>query len=232
MELWTAFTIGLVGSLHCIGMCGPIALALPYQAKSKWRIAGNTLLYNFGRVVTYSLMGVVIGLIGKGLFMAGYQSILSIVLGVILLIIALFSIQVESKLLSVPIINRLSFRLKSKLGSLLKAHFTSSIFLIGILNGLLPCGLVYMAIAGAVSTGSIMNAMFYMVLFGMGTIPMMLSLSLAGHLVSIRLRNFLRKLVPVFLVFFAILFISRGLHFDVPIDLRLWQDMQNVPMCH
>jgi sulfite exporter TauE/SafE len=83
---WTAFTMGLVGSLHCVGMCGPIALALPYQNGSRWRAASNVLLYNLGRISVYALLGAVIGFLGKGLFLTGLQSYFSIGLGRIALV--------------------------------------------------------------------------------------------------------------------------------------------------
>lgn len=232
MELWTAFTIGLVGSLHCIGMCGPIALALPYQGGNRWTAAGNLFLYNTGRVVTYSLLGALIGLVGKGLFISGFQSHLSIGLGIFLLLVAIFSINVESKLQKIPAIGRLNNWVKRNLAKLLHSNGPRPLFLIGLLNGLLPCGLVYVGVAGAVTMGSILSGMAYMALFGLGTIPMMWGASLAGQLIDVKWRNRMRKLAPAFLVFFALLFIFRGLNFDVPVDLRFWENLQEAPMCH
>ena len=232
MEWWTAFTIGLVGSLHCIGMCGPIALALPYQGRLRWQAAGNVLLYNLGRVVTYSLLGGVIGLFGKGLFLAGFQRQASIGLGVALLLIAVFSINVESQLLRLPVMRRLNTWVQTKLRRLLGAGGAGALFGIGLLNGLLPCGLVYVAIVGAVTTGGVPHAMAYMGLFGLGTIPLMMGTALAGQFIKLSWRQRLRKLLPVFLIGFALLFIFRGLNFDVPIDLRFWQEMDEIPMCH
>ncbi len=232
MALWTAFTIGLFGSLHCIGMCGPIAMSLPYQAPTKLKVAGNALLYNFGRIVTYGALGAIIGLLGQGVFFAGMQRWLAIVMGILLLVIALFSVNVESKMLSLPLLDRFYFQLKSKLGTLVKERSQSSLFWLGILNGLIPCGLVWLAIVGAVSTGSMVDGMAYMMLFGLGTLPLMMVASLAGSWAGLRFRNFFKKLVPVFLMFFAILFIFRGLNFYIPPDFNIWEAMQYVPMCH
>lgn len=231
MELWTAFTVGLVGSLHCIGMCGPIALALPYQGRNKVMAAANVLLYNFGRIFTYSLLGVVIGLFGKGLFLAGFQSYVSIGLGVLLLLVALFSINIESRILSISLFQRFNFWVKNSLARLLKKNNLRSLFLIGILNGFLPCGLVYMAIVGAITTGGITHSIAYMALFGLGTIPLMLSTSVLGQFISLKWRMRAKKILPVFLFFFALLFIFRGLNFDLPIDLRFWENAQNPPIC-
>lgn len=232
MELWTAFTIGLVGSLHCVGMCGPIALALPYQGELRRQAAGNVLLYNLGRVLTYSVLGAVIGLFGRGLFLAGFQQQVSIGLGIALLLIALFSINVESQLLRIPAVQRINAWVKRQLGRLLNRSGAGALFGIGLLNGLLPCGLVYVAVVGAVTTGGVLHSMAYMGLFGLGTIPLMLATAMAGQFIDLRWRQRLRKLLPVFLVGFALLFLFRGLNFDVPIELRFWQEMDNVPMCH
>lgn len=232
MALWTAFTMGLLGSLHCVGMCGPIALSLPYQGTRRWAAAGNVLLYNTGRVVTYTLLGSIIGLAGKGFFLAGAQSYISIGLGVFLLIVALFSIDVENRILQIPFMQRLNGWVKSQLGKLLRGGGRERLFLIGALNGLLPCGLVYVAIVGAVSTGAVWNSAFYMAAFGLGTIPLMMATALAGQFINLEWRVRLRKLLPAFLIGFAILFILRGLNFDVPLEFRFWEDMQNAPMCH
>jgi sulfite exporter TauE/SafE len=230
--LWSAFTIGLLGSLHCIGMCGPIALALPYQGSNRWRAAGNVLLYNTGRIATYSLLGLVIGLLGRGLFLAGFQTYVSIGLGLLLLAVGFFSINVEAKLLRLPALARLNEWVKVRLAAMLRRHNRRSLLLIGMLNGLLPCGLVYMAVAGAVATGGMIEGLAFMALFGAGTIPLMMATALAGQFIDLRLRNHLRRAVPVFLIAFGILFIARGLQFNIPDGFRFWENLQQIPMCH
>ena len=232
MYLWTAFTIGLFGSLHCVGMCGPIALAVGAGSGRKASRIGNMLLYNFGKTLTYALLGGVIGLLGKGIFLAGFQKTLSIATGVLLLTIALFSINVETKLLKIPALNALVFRLKTQLGRLLQNHARPTAFAVGALNGLLPCGLVYLAIVGALGTVGVISGMAYMALFGLGTMPLLLLTGLAGNWAGLRARRFLRKASPVFLVLFALLFLFRGLNFHVPRDFFFWEKMSDVPMCH
>lgn len=229
MYLWTAFTIGLFGSLHCIGMCGPIALAVGGQRRHVW---ANGLLYNLGRTVTYTFIGGLIGLLGKGLFIAGFQKTMSIAIGVALLLIALFSINVETNLLKIGSFNRLIFSLKSGIGRWMERRGLAGTFAVGILNGFLPCGLVYMAVVGALSTGEILSGMAYMALFGLGTLPLMTAASLAGNFASLRFRVIFQKIYPAFLVFFALLFLFRGLNFHVPGDFFFWEKMGDVPMCH
>lgn len=230
--LYTAFIMGLFGSLHCVGMCGPIALALPVQNENRFSMVSKLLLYNFGRTVTYVFLGVLIGLLGEGLFLAGMQKWLSIGLGVFLLIIVLFSINVESRLLNTPIIGRAFLSIKNTLGKLLKNSSFPALFRTGIVNGFLPCGLVYMAIVGAVSMGDLLDSALYMFLFGIGTIPLMLLTATAGHMASIKLRNKIKKLFPIFITALAVLLIYRGIRFDLPDDFSFWEMMQNMPMCH
>lgn len=230
--IWSALAIGFLGSFHCIGMCGPIALSLPYQGRKPLASAANVLLYNLGRAITYGLLGAVIGLVGKGFFLAGAQSYLSMGLGLLLLTVALFSIDMESQLLRVPIISRLNQWVTRQLGRIIGQGGPLRLLGIGVLNGLLPCGLVYVAIVGAIGTGTALQGALYMAAFGLGTLPLMMATALAGQFVPLSWRRSVRKLLPVFLAGFALLFIMRGLNFDVPIDLRFWDNMQDAPMCH
>lgn len=232
MLLWTAFSMGLVGSLHCIGMCGPIALALPFQRGSRLLALGHVLVYNLGRVITYMALGTVIGLAGRGLFLAGMQSWLSIALGILFLVVALFSINLESRVVRLPGIRQLNGWVQKKLGVLLRRQGVFSLLGIGMLNGLLPCGLVYMAVAGAVTAGTAVEGAWFMTMFGLGTIPMMLAIAMLGQFIPVAWRNRIRKLLPLFLVIFALFFLMRGLNFSVPAEIRFWETMQDTPMCH
>ena len=215
MELLAALTLGLIGSFHCIGMCGPIAIALPLT-HSNWisKILGASI-YNIGRALTYGLMGVFFGLLGKGFKLAGLQQWVSIVMGAIMIISVLFPVILRNRAQLDGLINKLVNRLKKSFGNLFKNHSYNSLFLIGLLNGFLPCGLVYMAIAGAVATGEVLNGAMYMVIFGLGTLPVMLSVSLIGNLISTRFRNRIRKFIPVFIVIIGILFILRGMNLGI-----------------
>ncbi len=121
---------------------------------------------------------------------------------------------------------------KARLSRVLGGRSPANLFYIGLLNGLLPCGLVYMAIAGAITTGAPYQSALYMALFGLGTLPLMLLTAVSGQFISLSWRRRLRKLMPLFLAAFALLFIMRGLNFNIPIDFRLWSEMDNQPMCH
>ncbi len=143
--------------------------------------------------------------------------------------IVAFSVNVEQRLLTLPWMDRLYAALRQHLSAMFGKSGWQTHFGIGLLNGLLPCGLVYMAIAGAITSGEVGESIAYMALFGLGTIPLMLTLMLAGQLIGVRSRSRLRKLYPVMLTVMAILFIFRGLRIDLPADITLWADL---PMCH
>ena len=212
MSLWTAFILGLVGSLHCAGMCGPLALALPAAGNTTPGYVLGRLAYNMGRLVTYSLLGIVFGLAGRTFLLAGLQRWVSIGLGVALLI-GLFA---SRKLALWRPITLFVEQLKSRMSGLLRRRSLASLAALGLLNGLLPCGLVYVACAGATATGGILAGASYMAAFGAGTVPMMLTISLFGKLVPISLRLQLRKAIPVCVFLLATLLILRGMFLDIP----------------
>ena len=212
MEFTTAFVLGLVGSLHCAGMCGPLALALPPAGKTATGHAAGRLAYNGGRIVTYCALGLLFGLLGKTLLLAGVQRWLSIALGVALLV-GLFA---SRKLALWRPMARLVERVKARMSFLLRRRSWAALFGLGLLNGLLPCGLVYVAAAGATATGGLVHGAIYMAAFGFGTIPMMLALSLSGRLIPFSLRLRLLKVVPVAVFLLASLLILRGMGLGIP----------------
>lgn len=208
--LWSAFLMGFLGSFHCIGMCGPIVLALPGKGVL-YKVS-----YNIGRTITYAAMGAIIGLIGKSFAMVGWQQNLSIGVGVVMLVIVVFT---KYKHFDLPMsgpLNRLYLFVKKKLGPLLKSKSTFAPIVVGMLNGLLPCGLVYAALFAALSMGSIINSAMYMVAFGLGTIPIMLSLGVFSGFITPTIRTKLNKAVPYFLAALAIILILRGLGLGIP----------------
>jgi sulfite exporter TauE/SafE len=212
MEYWTAFVLGLVGSLHCAGMCGPLALALPSSAKSYSSFVLGRVVYNSGRIVMYCFLGLVFGIIGRTLWLAGLQRWVSIALGGALLLGLLTSRRLA---VSKPLL-ALVEAVKSRMATQLRRRSFLSLGLLGLLNGLLPCGLVYVACAGAVSTGGILAATRYMAAFGAGTVPLTLTISLAGKLVPFSLRLRLSKAIPVSVCLLAALLILRGMSLGIP----------------
>jgi hypothetical protein len=214
--LITAITLGFLGSLHCVGMCGPIALALPVVNNTNISRISGIVLYNIGRVITYGFFGLFFGLLGKSFVIAGYQQALSITLGVIILSIILIPNRYLQK---IPGVNRFfqpAAKIRNALSGLFKTRSYSALFSIGVLNGLLPCGLVYTAVAGAIAMADPLKGSLFMMVFGLGTLPAMLGLTLAGQKISMGLRNTFKKTVPVFVAFMAVLLILRGLNLGIP----------------
>ncbi|MDD5141070.1 MAG: sulfite exporter TauE/SafE family protein [Verrucomicrobiales bacterium] len=212
MDYGIAIALGLLGSLHCAAMCGPLMLALPVPPGGPARFVVGRVTYQLGRIATYCVLGIVAGLVGKSIFLAGFQRWLSIALGVVVLAGFLISKRVA---LSAPVV-RLVAKLKLAMSAQLKQRSFRSLALLGMLNGLLPCGLVYVAMAGAVSRGTIRDGIFYMALFGLGTLPMMLAVSLSRQLFPPALRLKLNGAIPFGVCLLAILLILRGMSLGIP----------------
>jgi hypothetical protein len=216
LALYTAFTIGLVGSLHCVGMCGPIAIALPLGSKSIANRLTGTLLYNFGRIFTYGLLGALFGTIGKGLELAGIQKWISIALGIVMIGWVVFPMIFKKAYSNLNLGGNLVTKLVFRLKKLFLKHSFSNLFLIGFFNGLLPCGLVYVAVAGALNTHDTLTGILYMMTFGLGTLPLLTTVSVAGNLMSSNLKYKLSRILPAFIVMLGIVFILRGLTLGIP----------------
>jgi uncharacterized protein len=213
---WTALILGLAGSFHCIGMCGPIAFVIPVDRSFKTKLFFQIFLYNFGRLISYSFIGLLVGFIGKGLYLAGFQQRLSILMGVIMIALVVIPVTVFNKYnFSKPLYKIIS-KVKLKLGIYLNKKSSKALFLIGFFNGFLPCGLVYIALIGSISTGNVIQGALYMVLFGIGTIPMMTAAVLLGNFVNLSLRKKIQNIIPVFVVIIGLLFILRGLGLGIP----------------
>ncbi len=214
--LYTAFILGLLGSFHCIGMCGPIAFALPLDRSSKSKMLFQTFLYHLGRLITYSLIGILFGFIGRGLFLSGFQQRLSILMGIIMILSVVVPVSVFNKFHITQPLYKVIGKVKQQLGLYLNKKSNKSIFLIGFFNGFLPCGLVYMALMGAIASSNVFQGASYMFLFGIGTIPMMTLAVYAGNILKLSLRNKIQRIIPVFVVIIGLLFILRGLGLGIP----------------
>ncbi len=213
---YTAFILGLLGSFHCIGMCGPIAFVLPLDRSSKSKMIFQTFLYHLGRLLTYSMIGLLFGFIGKGLYLAGFQQRLSILMGVIMILTVIIPVKVFNRFNITKPLYKAIGKIKQQLGIYLNKKSNKSIFLIGFFNGFLPCGLVYMALIGSIASSNAFSGSFYMFLFGLGTVPMMTLTVFAGNILKVSLRNKIQKAIPVFVVIIGLLFILRGLGLGIP----------------
>ncbi len=210
----SAFLVGFLGSFHCAGMCGPIALALPSNHGSGISMIVGRLLYNVGRIVTYSILGLLVGLIGHRIAMSGFQKTLSIASGILIIGIALVSLlypKLSRSIGSHSAFSNYTRRIKPTFKNLFGKKSRATLFLIGVMNGLLPCGFVYLALAAALSSGSFLSSAGYMMVFGLGTLPMMVGFSFAGNLFGIRFYKYVRKASPYVAIIVAVLLIYRGI---------------------
>lgn len=216
MLLSTAILVGLLGSFHCLGMCAPITWAVPGNKQKRGRWLAGRLVYNSGRLITYAGLGVIAGLLGSSLSMAGWQQGLSIGAGSLMLLgVLFFGMEVPDKALLKPL-SRLVLWVKRQIGGLLAKKGFKAQLALGLLNGLLPCGLVYAALIAALSMGSVQGGALYMTLFGLGTFPMMLAAALFGKMMSQRFKQRVWNFAPKMVAIVGILFILRGLNLGIP----------------
>ncbi|MBZ0328041.1 MAG: sulfite exporter TauE/SafE family protein [Altibacter sp.] len=212
----SALILGLIGSFHCVGMCGPIAFLLPVDRTNTVKKTGQIFLYHFGRVLAYSIIGLLFGLAGKSFSLFGLQQQLSIVIGMLMIVVILLPYKTFNKYnFSKPVFKAIS-KVKSALGAALKKKTPDTFFTIGFLNGFLPCGLVYMAVFGAIASGNAIEGSLYMALFGLGTIPLMTTAIYFGNFLNGKVRQHIRRAIPVVVVLIGCLFIVRGLGLGIP----------------
>lgn len=215
MTILSPLLLGLAGSLHCVGMCGPLMLALPLDASGRWMVIRQMLVYHSGRILTYAILGVLFGLAGKGMAIAGFQKGLSVTAGIFMVLMAFLAWRFERIVTNLPGFGAFTRRVQMQIGHLLKKHPRGASFFVGQLNGLLPCGMVYVALAGAVSTTGGAEGGIFMALFGLGTLPLLLTVTVLGHSLSQPVRRKIKLLQPVLLTLAGLLLLQRGLHLDL-----------------
>ena len=214
--LVSAFILGLLGSFHCVGMCGPIAFMLPVDHSNTVKKITQIAIYHFGRLLAYSIIGLIFGLIGKSLYIFGLQQQLTIIIGVLMILVVLIPQQTFNKYNFSRPVYRLISKVKSALGSAMKKKTMDTFLTIGFLNGFLPCGLVYMALFAAIAGGNALNGILYMAVFGLGTIPLMTTAIYFSQFLKGKARQRIQKAIPVFVILIGALFILRGLGLGIP----------------
>ncbi len=202
--------MGFVGSTHCIGMCGPLAMSLPITSN---RLTGRlfaALVYNLGRVSTYAFYGSLIGITQSLLVPFAFQHELSIIMGILLLLLSVYFFLFKQ---TIHVFNNNKFYqlVTNALGKLYQKSSFKNLYFIGVLNGLLPCGLVYLALASAFATGTVIKSILFMGFFGLGTLPAMWSMVFFANYFSPMIRTYLRKLYPFIFAITGIMLILRGM---------------------
>jgi sulfite exporter TauE/SafE len=231
MELFAALILGFFGSFHCIGMCGPLVLALGGNS----RFLLGRVLHNTGRLITYGVFGLIFGLIGSRLNVAGLQQTVSISMGVIIAAYVILPHRSKTRFIEGTGLNNSFLLLKRGLSRLYKSQSALSKLAVGVLNGFLPCGFVYIALTGALIAGSAEGSALFMIMFGLGTVPAMLAVSIAGKIVTLNFRDRIRRLVPAFSLLIALIFILRGLNLGIPYlspSLEIKNNQSQNIICH
>lgn len=232
--LYSALILGLISSLHCVGMCGPIAMMLPVDHQNDVKKITQIITYHLGRLTAYSIIGLIFGLLGRGFFLAGMQQKMSIFIGIAMILIVLIPEKIVARYnFSKPVYKVIS-KVKSALGSQFKKKSYKSLFTIGLLNGFLPCGMVYVALFGAAAMQSAGFGVLYMLLYGLGTIPLMTLVVYINSLIKLPFRNKIQKAIPYAAIIIGVLFILRGLGLGIPYlspsTMNLF--VQGTPNCH
>lgn len=216
MLLGTAIAFGFLGSLHCLGMCAPLLWAIPENPEKRARWWINKLIYNTGRISIYALLGLLVGLIGEGVSLVGWQQHISWITGVILILGLALSIWGSRIRIFSSFFTGFNQKIKRGLSKTLASKTYRSQLMFGVFNGLLPCGLVYMALIASLSMTTISGSMAYMALFGLGTIPMMLGAAYFKKSIQFLKTISFNKLYPKIVLTIAILLIVRGMNLGIP----------------
>ncbi len=240
MELFAGFMLGFLGSFHCIVMCGPIALSLPSSNKTKLNFFIERLAYNLGRILTYSILGMIFGFFGERIFMAGFQQIISITIGVVIIIYLLKPfigkfLRKDKDLFNIQKSKNSFLFFKNIFVKFYSKNSKLSLLGIGVLNGFLPCGFVYIALTGAVTLGNPLKGTLFMALFGIGTLPLMLGISMSKNFVSFNFRKKINKLSPAISLLIALIFIVRGLNLGIPYispKIEITKKIEGEVLCH
>lgn len=211
---YLAFFMGLFGSIHCAVMCGPLVLALQGGQKLSWLQVFNKLLYQFGRISTYAVLGILLGVLGTAVSFKGWQQGLSIFTGLFLVAIGLSYIFARNSSTLAKLQTKAIQPFARTMGKWL--YRPGGSLVAGVLNGILPCGMVYMALASAINADSIFGSAQFMLLFGLGTLPLMLIFSLASSFSMNVIKVRFAKILPLLFLVMGIWFILRGANLDIP----------------
>lgn len=229
----SALSLGFVGSLHCVGMCGPLVIgATIISGKSRSHQIKMTLVYHSGRLLGYGILGILFGVVGSFVWMTGLQKWMSVLAGVVLLGLFIASMDIEKIVSKTHLYKKYHQSLMSAMSRKIHSSHLSTKFLLGILNAIIPCGLVYLALVGAIMTPNIFLSFLFMVIFGLGTLPALLLLPLLSGYLQGYWRMRLKRIYPMMMLVMGIILIWRGLAIEMPDQLNFFEAINNPIMCH
>lgn len=214
--LISALTIGFLSSFHCVGMCGPLALALPLNRTTRVSVLEGILTYHLGKALTYVLLGLLVGTLGGYFPFHISQQRLTIFTGALLIVFALYPLILKKSNKVQAYIIKLLSPFQSEIAKQLKKNRSSALFGIGVLNGFLPCSMVYLALSIGLGIGDLFASSLFMLFFAIGTLPTMLAFQFFGYSFEASFRNKIQKYIPILLIIMGTLLILRGLNLDIP----------------
>lgn len=226
-----AISLGFFGSLHCIGMCGPLAL-MACKDEQQQSSTKRNISYQLGRISCYGLLGIVFGMLGQVLVLSSFQKLTAILAGLFLVGSFIFSKNVDTIIQRLPVIKSVNRVVHAWMKAYIGGKLPKSAFLLGVLNGLLPCGLVYLALAGAVISSSILSAVFFMLCFGLGTVPAMAGLVTGFDLLPTSWKRNFNRFLPYVSLCFGLFLIYRGVMIAVPAELNFFEALKHPILCH
>ena len=217
MQTWllTSFLLGIVSNLHCFGMCGPIAFALPLNRTSKSSLIIGILKYHLGRILVYSFLGYLVGFIGLGIKMIGILQTVSILSGIFVILYAWRNTHLFQNLLP-ELKASFNFVPSNTIGKLMRSNSKIKLFGLGMLNGLLPCGMVFTALIASILTGNPYNSGISMFSFGLGTLPGMIVMNYFTSRLNLSYKSKINRYLPYIVTVIGILMILRGLNLNIP----------------
>lgn len=206
----TAFLIGLAGSLHCVGMCSPLVMAVSSLTKSH---VANRLMYNGGRLLTYGMLGAMVGALGGIAGLTEMQNLLSTLMGMLLILFGVVGIGHFRVPFVLPAMLHISAKLKSLFNKQIQSRSRVSMILLGAINGLLPCGLTYFALSSCIILPGATEGFTFMMVFGLGTLPAMVGLpALLRALVSSKLIR-VQRFTAMVMIALGCLLVVRSAYF-------------------
>jgi hypothetical protein len=215
ITMFTGILLGMASSLHCIGMCGPLGLSIPNARAKSWAGLLSFSIYHFGRIMTYAMFGLIFGFAGRGIYIAGFQQTVSIIMGGLMVAAFFWHFVFRNFRLTVAS-NGLIRRIQSLFAIAWNHPGRLKFLFLGFLNGLLPCGMVYLALALALTTSSLSGSILFMTMFGLGTLPALAGLKYFALSFSLPMRNHFRKISPFIIGIVGMMLILRGMNLGIP----------------
>lgn len=205
-----AFILGMLGSVHCAGMCGPLSLLIPAGSVTADRRIAGLLLYNLARILVYTLLGFVTGWAGYLVSLSGAGAWLMLLAALLLLLSGVFSLFSRNLLDRIPVPDRWMQHLRHFFRPFFRQKNYWAYIGMGTFNALIPCGLLYTALLAAVAEAHPLQSAGFMLMFGLGTVPAMMSAQYLLQFIRQEWRTCLRRALPLASIVLALFMIYRS----------------------